>query len=123
MFVLPGPDQLWISAQEDIRNFPAVELGWAGVDGRGEKSVLKAVGQGGSLVGKRPGNQPHDGVGEQCCGNFPSADDIVSDRYFAGYEMFPDTVVDAFVVSAQEDYVALEGKLVGDALVEKLAVG
>ena len=36
--------------------------------------------------------------------------------------MFADALVDAFVVAAQDDDVLLEGKLVGDALVQDLAV-
>ena len=41
LFVLPGLDELGIAGEEDVRDFPAVELGRAGIDGRGEQVVLE----------------------------------------------------------------------------------
>ena len=116
--VLPGADEFGVSAEEDVRDLPAVELGRARVDGRGDKAVLKGVGQGRCLVGEHTGDEADDAVGQECRRDFAAAYHEVSHGDLAGDEVFADALVDALVVAAQNDDVLLEGELVGYALGE-----
>ena len=76
---LPFLNQPWISAEQDIRHLPSVELRRAGIYGRRHKPVLETVAEGRCLVCQCPGNESHDGIRKQCGRNLSPADHIVSD--------------------------------------------
>ena len=122
LLVLPGLDELGIAGEEDVVNLPAVELGGAGVDGRGNQAVLERVGEGGGLVGEYARDQADDAVREEGGRNLAAADHEVAYGNLPRHEMFADALVYPFVVAAQYDNVLLEGQFVGDALVQDLAV-
>ncbi len=123
LLVLPGGDFLRVAGKEDFGNFPAVEFGRAGVDGRREEAVLEGIRECGGLVAQRTGKQAHDRVGNDRGRQFAAAENVIPYRYLTGDEMFADAVVHAFVVSAQDHDILLAGELIGHLLGERLAVG
>ena len=122
LLVLPCANQFGIAGEEDVGHLPAVEVGRAGVDGRGDQALLETVGQGGGLVGKHAGDEADDAVREEGRRNLPAAHYEVAHGDLAGDEVFADAFVNAFIVTAQDEDVFLEGQFVGDSLVQDFPV-
>ena len=89
----------------------------------GDQAVLEGIGKGGGLVGQHARDQADDAVGQEGGRNLAAADHEVAHGNLAGDQMLSDALVDALVMTAQDDDVFFEGKLIGDALVQDLAVG
>ncbi len=123
LLILPGGDLLRVAGEEDFGNFPAVEFGGTGIDGRGQETVLEGVGKGARLVAQGPGKEPHHGVGDDGRRELTAREDVVANRDFTCYQMLADAMVDAFVVTAEYHQVLLAGQLVGHLLGQLLAVG
>ena len=123
LFVLPGLDELGIAGEEDVGDFPAVEFGGTGIDGRGDQAVLETVREGRRFVGQDAWDEADDAVREEGGGDLAAAYDEIAHGDLPGDEVFADALVDAFVMAAEDDDVLLEGQFVGDALVQDLAVG
>ena len=50
LIVLPLSDEFRISAEQNLWNFPTVELGWSCVDRSGKEAVLETVTECGCLI-------------------------------------------------------------------------
>ena len=123
LFVLPGLDEFGIAGEEDVGDFPAVELGGTGIDGRGDQAVLETVGKGRCFVGQDTRNEADDAVREEGGGNLAAAYDEIAHGDLPGDEVLADALVDSLVMAAQDDDVLFEGQFVGDTLVQDLAIG
>ena len=75
-----------------------------------------------SLGFPETGQQPDNGVADDAGSQLTSAEDVASYGYLLGYEMFADAVVDALVVTAQDDQVSACGQAVAHTLVQHLPV-
>ena len=123
LLFLPTVDGGMVAGKEDVGDTPAVELGGAGVDGRCQEIVLEGVGEGGSFVGHGAGKETDDGVGHDAGGEFAAGEDVVANGEFAGDEVVAYALIDALVVTAEEDDVGGEGQFVGHVLGETWGVG
>ena len=70
-----------------------------------------------------PGNDAHDGVGHAGCGQFAAGEHEIADRNLLCDEVLTNAVVDALVVSTENNEVALHREAVGHGLVELFTVG
>src|SRR5690606_37405255 len=66
--------------------------------------------------------QPADGIHDYRCGQFAAAEHVVADRNFARHKLLPDSVVNAFVMTANKQQPPPETELVGHSLVKSLAI-
>ena len=112
-----------MTREEDVRHSPPLVFGRAGVDGRGQEAVLKRVGEGALLVADHARDEAHGGVGDDGRGQFAARQHIVADGDLERDEVFADAVIDALVVSAEDDEVLEQREAVSHWLVEALAVG
>ena len=119
----PLADEFVITRQKHLRDIPSFVASWTGVDRRRNQSVLERVGKGRGLVAQGPRDEAHKAVDQNGGTQLASGQDIVSDAYLFGNQVFTDTFVNAFVVAAKDDDVLFHGELVAQRLVEHLAVG
>ena len=117
LLVLPFADEFGISAQKYIRDSPAVEFCRSCVDRWRYETILETVAQSRCLVADCSWDKAYDRVCENCGREFSATENIVSARDFSCNQMFADSVVDALVVTAEDDDVFVERKLVRDVLV------
>ena len=78
LFILPFADKFRISTQQHLRYLPSVEFRRPCVDRRRKKTILETVAQSGGLVSDSSRNEPDDGVRQDCCREFTSAEYVVS---------------------------------------------
>ena len=84
---------------------------------------METVGEGALLIANHARHHSHDGVGHHGSSQLATRHHIVANRYLACDEVLANAVVDALVVSAEDDDVLHHRQLVGHMLVELLAVG
>ena len=75
------------------------------------------------VVADDAGHQSDDGICHDGSRQFATREHIVAHADFSCDEMFADAVVDALVVAAEHDQVALERKVVGYVLVKLFTIG
>ena len=97
-------------------------LSWTSVDRRFEHVVLEGVGQGAFDVSDDSRYDSDYGVCHDGCCQFSTREHIVAYAYLSGDEMFSYSVVNAFVVSADDDDILLEAEFVSHGLVELFAI-
>ena len=97
-------------------------LRWACIDWWLQEIVLEGVGEGALHITDDTRDNADDGICHYRGSQFAACEDIVADADLAGDEVFPDAVVDALVVTADDDDVLLQRELVRHGLVELLAV-
>ena len=118
----PVVDELVVARQKHLGDFPTFVVSRTRIDGGRHQPVLERVGEGRGLVAQGTRDEAHQAVDQDGGTEFPSGEDIVADAYLFGNQMFADTFVDAFVVTAEDDDVLLHRELVAQRLVEHLAV-
>ena len=123
LLVKPVVDLRLMTGEEDVRNAPAFVLSRAGIDSGFEQTVLEGVGERGCLVAKGSREQPYDGIGHDGGRHLTAGEDEVADSIFLGDEVIAHALVNAFVMSAEDDQILLHGELVGHLLVEAFAIG
>ena len=79
---LPFLNQPRIAAEQDIRDFPTVELRRTGVNRCGEQSVLETVAQCRSFIREGTGDESDDGIRKDGGWQFATAEDVVADGNF-----------------------------------------
>ena len=109
--------------EQDFRHAPAFVFGRTSIYGRRQQIVLKRVAQGTLFVSNGSRQYAHNGVGHNSCGQFATRQHIVAYRHFLRYQVFPDAVVYALVVSTQDDNVFAQTQGVGHRLCELFSVG
>ena len=103
LLLLPFGDFGEVARGEDFGDFPAVEVCWASVYRWGEKVVLEAVGKCRCLVTNCAWEQADNRVGDDCRSKFSARKNIVTDRDLAGNKVLANTIVDALIVTAEDD--------------------
>ena len=73
LLVLPFPYKLRVSAEQYFRDFPSVELSWPGIYRWGYQAVLETVAEGGCLVADGSRNESYQGIRQNGCREFASA--------------------------------------------------
>ena len=84
---------------------------------------MERVGQGRLLVAYDSWDYAYDGIGHYGSRQFSACQHIVANGHLSGDETLAYAIVDALVVSAQDDDVLLQREFVGHGLVKLLAVG
>ena len=110
-------DEPWVAAEQDIRDFPTVELRRTGVNRCGEQSVLETVAQCRSFIREGTGDESDDGIRKDGGWQFATAEDVVADGNFPCDEVLADAMVYALVVAAEQDDVLFELHFVGYVLI------
>ena len=112
-----------MSREQHFGHAPALVVGGAGVDGGGQEVVLETVGECALLVREHARHETHHGIGHHGCCQLAAREHKVADRHFLRDEVLADAIVDALVVSAEDNHVVEHRERVGHRLVELLAVG
>src|SRR6187549_756806 len=99
-----------IAAQQDFRDTPAAKLGGTRVLGkfkesRGEGIIPCALGG-----AEHSGNEADDGVDEDDGSNCAIGQDVISDGDLLIHEMIDDSLIDPFVMTAEDDEMFRGGK-------------
>ena len=120
---LPFVDLRVVAREEHIGHFPTFVVGRARVDGSSQQVVLEGVAECALFVADGTGNDAHDGVGHAGCSQFAAGEHEIADRNLLRDEVLANAVVDALVVSTENNEVALHREAVGHGLVELFTVG
>ena len=111
-----------VSAQEDLGYFPSLVVGRSGIDGCSEDVILETVRQCTLLVADHTWYESYHGIRYDGSCQFASCQHIVAHGDLSGDEVVAHTLVDTFVMSTQNDEIALHRHLVGYLLVEGLSI-
>ena len=112
-----------VAAEQDIGDAPAAEFDRAGVLGEFEEAGGVAVVGGALVVAEDAGEEAGDGVDDDGGGEGAVGEDVVADGKLAVDEVVDDALIDAFIVTAEEDEMRHLRQLFGDALGEGTAGG
>ncbi|MEY2598866.1 MAG: hypothetical protein RLZZ142_1125 [Verrucomicrobiota bacterium] len=113
LLAAPLGDGCMVAGEQDVRNPASLELHGTGVLGKFKETGGEGVVRGGGLVAENSGDEPDDGVDEYHGGDDAVGQDVVADGDFFVDEQVDDALVDALVVSAEENEVGAGG---GEAL-------
>ena len=123
MFEFPFADLGLIAAEEDVGHLPTFVVSWTGVDGGGENIVLKTVGESRLLIADDAWYHADNGIGNHRCHEFTTRQYEITDGDLASDEMVADTLVNPFIMTCEDDEVALQREFVSDMLVEAFTIG
>ena len=112
-----------VPREQDFGHLPAFVVRGSCIDRRSQESVLEGVAQCALLIAQHARHHSHDGIADDGGGQFPAGQHVVSHADFAGDEMFADAIVNAFVVSTENDEILRHGQRVGERLVKLFTVG
>ena len=112
-----------VAAEQDIGDAPAAEFDGAGVLGEFEEAGGVAVVGGALVVAEDAGEEAGNGVDNDGGGEGAVGEDVVADGKLAVDEVVDDALIDAFIVTAEEDEMRHLRQLLGDALGEGPAGG
>ena len=117
-FATPPRDFFMIAAQQNFWDAPAAKFRRTRVLGkfkesRGEGIIACAFGG-----AKHSGDETDDGVDEDDGGNYAVGQDVISDGDLVIHEMIDDSLIDPFVMTAQDDEMFGGGKRGGGVLIE-----
>ena len=105
LIVAPFLNQFVVARQEHIRHTMATEVGGACIYRSGKQVVLEGVGKSGGTVTDDTGNHAGDGIGNDHGCQFTAGKHVVTYAEVLGDVQFPYALVNALVVSAQQDDV------------------
>lgn len=120
---LPFVDLRVVAREEHVGHFPTFVVGRTGVDGSCQQVVLEGIAECALFVADGTGNDAHDGIGHAGSGQFATGEHEIADRNLLCDEVLANAVVNALVVSAENNEVALHREAVGHGLVELFTIG
>ena len=112
----PFLNRRMVAAEQDFGDLPAFVFGGAGVVRMVEDPGGKRILLGRLLVAKDAGDEPHDGIRNDQCGQHPAGENIVADGNFVIDEVIRHALVDAFIVAAEKNEVGFLGEFAGDGV-------
>src|SRR5437868_6497345 len=101
----PRCDLRMITRQQHVRNSPAAKIGRARVLRRFEQSATERIIGGGLFVTENARREPDDRIDYDNGRDRAIGQDVIADRQFKIDQMFNHAMVDAFVMSADDDEV------------------
>ena len=111
-----------MAREKDVGHTPSVIFHRPSIYGRCQKVILERVGEGRCFVADGSGDEAYNGISHYGSGEFAPGEYIVANRDFARDEVFANSVVYALVVSAKDDEVFLQRKLVGHLLTKGFTI-